>query len=542
MSSKNNSVTEERAFTVRISSQSGIASLLVTMVLMIVISLIVLGFAQVSRREQQNTLDRQLSSQAFYAAESGVNDAEAAISTALKAGTTVPPKTDCTKPSLPGDIYSTLDYNVNASQGVKYTCLLVSTQVSDLHKTLGVDQEWVTPVYPVATDGTPKAVTNLKFTWPPDTAGQTSLAQCPTNTSGFITNPTLANWGTCAYGAVRIDLVPVPNNGSTISRASLTSSDMVVFAYPSGGGGTFTYGAGTSGGSTHQAFAKCNGSGTSTCVLNIGGLTAPAGSTYYARVHMLYKGTSSNGVLKINATDVAGTDDTSTLFSGAQAQIDSTGKAQDVLRRIRVTVNLTSNPQYSPYGLETRDSICKRYTIAPGIAPNFQVPAGMTDSTNPMCSTSATGGGGAACVAGTTFDYKFPNVDITNPNDPARLGDLSPAGFYNGPFPLNFTLKPGTYKVTLYSYDIHHSVGPPNTSPGEQWKAQLFDSLGNIIYTSPVSTDIPTSSLGNNTSFGGQAIPGGAVTLRAAHAYNPSNAPGGFENSFEATEAVFLCQ
>jgi len=56
-------------------NQSGMVSIMVTMILMIVMSLIVVGFAQVSRRNQRVALDRQLSTQAFYAAESGVNDA-----------------------------------------------------------------------------------------------------------------------------------------------------------------------------------------------------------------------------------------------------------------------------------------------------------------------------------------------------------------------------------------------------------------------------------------------------------------------------------
>ena len=58
-------------------SESGIVSLMMTLVIMLVISLIVIGIAQLSRREQRQALDNQLSTQAFYAAESGVNDAQA---------------------------------------------------------------------------------------------------------------------------------------------------------------------------------------------------------------------------------------------------------------------------------------------------------------------------------------------------------------------------------------------------------------------------------------------------------------------------------
>ena len=59
--------------------QKGMAAILITLIMMIVISLIVLGFAQITRHDQQQALDKQLSTEAFYAAESGINDAINAI-------------------------------------------------------------------------------------------------------------------------------------------------------------------------------------------------------------------------------------------------------------------------------------------------------------------------------------------------------------------------------------------------------------------------------------------------------------------------------
>src|SRR5688572_9640470 len=59
-----------------IKSEKGIVSIVVTMTIMIVLTLIVIGFAQLSRREQEQAVERQLNTQAFYSAESGVNDAK----------------------------------------------------------------------------------------------------------------------------------------------------------------------------------------------------------------------------------------------------------------------------------------------------------------------------------------------------------------------------------------------------------------------------------------------------------------------------------
>ena len=46
------------------AKQRGMASIIITMITMVIITLIVLGFATLSRREQRQSLDRQLSTQA----------------------------------------------------------------------------------------------------------------------------------------------------------------------------------------------------------------------------------------------------------------------------------------------------------------------------------------------------------------------------------------------------------------------------------------------------------------------------------------------
>ncbi|HSX32249.1 MAG TPA: pilus assembly PilX N-terminal domain-containing protein, partial [Candidatus Saccharimonadales bacterium] len=88
------------------AKESGMVAIMVTIILMIVISLIVLGFAQIARRNQRQSLDRQLSTQAFYAAETGVNDASKVIKAAIASGATVAAKPTCTDSG--GGQYTTL--------------------------------------------------------------------------------------------------------------------------------------------------------------------------------------------------------------------------------------------------------------------------------------------------------------------------------------------------------------------------------------------------------------------------------------------------
>ena len=83
-------------------NQSGYASFVIALVTVVVISLIVAAFAADSRIEQKNSLASNLSTQAYYAAESGINDAKTVI------GNNAPtPTNGCANP---GTSYSGLTY------------------------------------------------------------------------------------------------------------------------------------------------------------------------------------------------------------------------------------------------------------------------------------------------------------------------------------------------------------------------------------------------------------------------------------------------
>ena len=55
--------------------EHGFASIVIALILIIVLALFTIGFAQLARREQQTALDSQKATQAQYAAESGINNA-----------------------------------------------------------------------------------------------------------------------------------------------------------------------------------------------------------------------------------------------------------------------------------------------------------------------------------------------------------------------------------------------------------------------------------------------------------------------------------
>ena len=326
--------------------EAGVVSIMVTMIMMIVITLIVLGFAEISRNEQRNALDAQLSVQAYYAAESGINDARAALTSMLTVGTPIPSKNNCLND--PG--YPSLDAPnnvVDAQHSVSYTCLLINTDLSSLQ--YQIDHS---PTVVPLRSGNGSAFGQFKLNWTPGKGLSNATTGCTTSGTQL---PPADRWA-CNYPILRVDLVDAKNGfARTAGPTTWNNITQTMFLVPVQAGGSsnvnFTPGSLVS-------TVPCNAA-TGQCTVNIRGL---GGSRiFYLRVATYYRDDST---LTISAP-------ASKTFSGAQATIDVTGKAQDVLRRVLVAVDL-SNIQLSPVAaLTTTDSVCKRFQVTNG---SFAVP------------------------------------------------------------------------------------------------------------------------------------------------------------------------
>lgn len=346
-------------------SERGMISIMTTMVLMIVISLIVLGFSQIARRNQRESLDRQLSTQAFYAAESGINDARKIMQTKVAAGLEVQPKTNCDGTGS-GGFFTGLSYDIDPAKNVKYTCLLVDPSPKSLSFTNVGNVAAVVPV--ISESGDP--ISNIKLDWQSKLTSGSPLTGCPIGVNNVF-SPT-GSWS-CGYGVLRFDLVPT---AGTFSTGDLQNRAITVFAIPQAAGGvnTINYPVAaipSTANANNRVGVSCTNTG---CSLTIGSLSA---NNYHLRISSLYKDVA----LQVSATGASG----STLrISGSQAVIDSTGKAQDVLRRIQVRVPLrtTSQNQLSDYAIETNGALCKRYSIMSGFISNSV--SGVVDG-NQLC-------------------------------------------------------------------------------------------------------------------------------------------------------------
>jgi hypothetical protein len=351
-------------------NQAGFASLVIAIVLVLVMSLTTVGFAELMRKETRSANDRHLSSQAYYAAETGINDAATAISqgyTGTKStcgplGTgpdTTPPTAD-NKP-----IHGAGSNRVDGTDNNTYTCLLIDPTPKDLQYTAD-SRAQVRLFTTVNKDNTDQQVdiASLIVGWTPK--DDSDLANKFVSSGGNHPFGQSTAWGD-KTGVVRLNLTPLIQ--SQIGRAKLIENNYAAFLYPERGGAASTLatlalndysaGKGDSGGLILDG--RCHAANVNNqdlpgaCNVKITGLNW---ANYVLSLRSIYADVN----VRVYAYDAAGN---RVRFTHAQTVIDSTGRAQDVLRRIQVRQPSTGSEPQTDFGLETTSSICKKLQLKP---------------------------------------------------------------------------------------------------------------------------------------------------------------------------------
>jgi Tfp pilus assembly protein PilX len=319
------------------------------LIIMSILTLIAIGFSNITRRAQQRVLNGQLNVQAYYAAESGVNDAIAAIK--LNPALT---KTTCQAAADGFSYNNNLDNNLN----VGYTCILINNQ----------DPKLVFNNVPIEGTSTAQTTDFKLSTGQPvktfDVIWSAHTNSAATTISNTTTLTPVGAWGN-NLGLVRMDLAPIDQG---LDRAALATKVYSYYLYAS------QVAASPNGfalnGVTDQnglIFIKCT---TTTCTAHMT-LGSPVASAFKMRLQSVY---APVDVTIANGVDVNGN---SGSWVGGQDVIDVTGKANDVFRRIQVRIPLTTNGATASYGLQSADSICKRLAALSG--------ATTTDSSDNSC-------------------------------------------------------------------------------------------------------------------------------------------------------------
>ncbi|HSX16357.1 MAG TPA: pilus assembly PilX N-terminal domain-containing protein [Candidatus Saccharimonadales bacterium] len=334
-------------------SEAGIVSILVSIIMMIVVSLIIIGISQVTRSNQRAQLDQQLSSQAYYAAESGVNQAVKFF--ASNATQKIDTTGNCTSfitsasPSGLGQVLGTGNV-LDSGTNTKYTCLMVDSTPPALQKApLTQDSNTVWHVQ----DATGANFSQLELKWATNSHTQFTGATNLCNATAPPTFPAYKDWK-CSYGILRVDLADVHGTVNTTTGAGLESTARTLYLVPSTTSGVSVAQPLT--GNTGQVIVvNC----TTICDVKLNPWVVS--NDYFIRMTMLYQDSDS---VTLTGTDAGGV----ATFSNGQAVIDVTGKAQDELRRIQARIPLSAATGPIPnFAISSTDPLCKLLTVGSGV-------------------------------------------------------------------------------------------------------------------------------------------------------------------------------
>lgn len=326
------------------SNQQGIAAIFVTTVLIFVIGIIVLSFAQIVRREQRNSLDDQLASQAYYAAESGVNLAQSKGSIN---------KTDC---APDGVNFTATDYNIG--QNAQITCLLVSSQLTTLeYGSVGMGSK------PFLVNSINGAIAKIYLSWETaDATDTTPISNCVAYSAaaGF---PPASQWK-CKHPVLRFDMIPL----SSFSHSDYGAGDqLTAFLYPTTtGSSNVDYNPGIVNTDPADSQVNCSTPPTApggvqlracTAVINIPPPQMWNISSYAMRIQSIYKQANVT-VFAVDSSNAVKT------LTGGQVLVDVTAKASDVLKRVQARIPAAGSP-IPDFAISAGD-VCKKYSITSG--------------------------------------------------------------------------------------------------------------------------------------------------------------------------------
>jgi hypothetical protein len=344
------------------SNESGFAALIIALVLVIVLSLVTVGFAELMNNNQQQATNKQLASQAYYAAETGVNDAATAIEAGYQDA-----KTTCGTTGVvanePGSQYldNTANTKVGSSGTVSYPCLLINpTPPGAEYGSIPANNPTVVEMEGVNSSDAPQVVNSITVSWEA-TNGTANFLPVNNTCSSLSTS---AAWP-ASTGMLKFTLIPINN----LTRSALINEEYVAYLCPTGGNGTITnsvYSAadiGANAGVTLDGQCADQASTESEpdyCNVSVSGLNIMDATTYIMELQSIYS------PVQAYLNEWSGTPSGIPLDTGqAQTLIDSTGEADGILKRIQVRLPDHNNYPEPVAAVQSMGNLCKQLALIP---------------------------------------------------------------------------------------------------------------------------------------------------------------------------------
>lgn len=308
-------------------NEDGIVSILVTLIMTIVLTLLVIGLLQVGVSDVNNAYKRQQSTQAYYLAESGLNNV-------INLGSY-------------NNLSGCNSINIDNFQIPCITAL--NNQSTSQYSLSNVGQSKLVPI--VGTNN----IASITFTW---TGSQNNYSGC--NTSAARNLMTTSAWS-CSAPLLMLNLVSgsLITNGNTAALFSESASkgNSSLYLYPVTSVQPSSY---TPSGSSLNDLIPVNCTNGGSCKTTINMANFLTSNSYFIRVTPIYTTT----YLTVGAIDTAGA-----TIPSSQIAVDSTGRVGNVLQRLYTRITTTKvlnsisnqglNDQTPLFAIQSTNDVCK---------------------------------------------------------------------------------------------------------------------------------------------------------------------------------------
>jgi hypothetical protein len=397
--------------------ERGAVSLFIVIFAALLITVVTVGFIRLMLADQRQASDNDLSQSAYDSAQAGIEDAKRALlryqnicstgtpvacSTAYNEVVAATSSNKCNQglvhiidPSfLSGNEVPVVSQNGTASLSQAYTCVIIDPITDDYLGLLGPNSSKLVPlkgtsdISSVTIEWYDKSnISNQNLSVNLLANGSIPQGGIPTGQYPPLYDQTANGWGSDRPSIMRAQLMQFGTQFKLTdfddTNAAGQSNANTLFLYPTGSTGsaapvtndTFSFSAKDDRltGVGLPLPVACRGSiatGGYACTVTltlptpVGG-TGAAARTAYLRLTSLYNGSNYRVTLK----DSSGAD---VKFNGVQPEIDSTGRANDLFRRVRTRVELIdTNFAYPEAAVDITGNLCKNFTVT-GVAAEYR--------------------------------------------------------------------------------------------------------------------------------------------------------------------------
>lgn len=341
--------------------EAGVVSLFTVIFFTILLSILTIGFVRIMISERRQSTDEDLTTRAYYAAESGIEDMKRAIAQYYP-NAADQAKLNATTCDAP------VGYSNVISSALKtgYSCKLLNLNPPDIEATLpgnNTSMEWaIRSQNDVPFD-------TLRISWHSlsDDIDGSNVAFRPANDT---TNPTYGNWNSGGASAqsfpamLRMQMFGFPKSG-TFGKAEIDALNRVGFLSPTDANPPTNVPIGNLDANTTPYSVSCTtdssvyGGYACQAKVNIASLNVN-GNYLFLRLKGLYDPNGTKVKVELlNGINVVNTQD-------AQVQADVTGYAGDTFRRVQARLSLPNTIDTSllpEFAVESGSDICKHFEI-----------------------------------------------------------------------------------------------------------------------------------------------------------------------------------